>query len=329
MKKAAILLSLALVCPGLLPGQEPAPEKSEIPPAGGKVQSAPASPAKKRRGTNKKSNRFANLFYRAFYLQHGENRAAPAEKLYREYLEKAGKEGRFAPRAARELASILEARGDRDEAEKIRKTYTRPDRTRRAGRRRLPPGEGGASRRAWTARTGKVLAAMKARLKKMEESGASPDQIETLRRRIESLSRLLDRVESGEIPPPRGRSFRGGRRPDLSRMDPDRRDSLLERILENARRMAERLEEKGNEEASKKILGLCSRLEEAVQKEDWEEAGRILQELRPLRRRRSLAPGESGRGRRRGGRAFPPGGGGTPFRRAGKAGGEGTGGGGR
>ncbi len=291
MKRPVLLLSFLLLSSSL-PAQAGLPAGEKTPPPG---RTAPEPPRKVK--APRKGARFAGIFFRAFYLQYGEKRVKPAEKLYREYLDKAGPSGRFAWRAAKELAGILEKRGEEDQAKEILKRYPRPDQARRTGRRRrLQVGEKAPNRDAWIARAGKQLAAMKARLKKLQESGAGDQQVEALTRRIERMSKVLEKVKDGSMSPPRWWGRRGARRKgfQLSKMDPDRREALLERILEKARKRAERLEQKGDEERSRALLKKCSQLEELVQQGKWDEVSRILSSLRPERRGNS---GSRNRGR--------------------------------
>ncbi len=300
MKRSALIVCSILTLGWFAAAQEIPPGEKTAPPEKGAVQ----VPPKKRKGA-RKNNRFANIFFRAFYMQYGENKPGMAVRFYLEYLKKAGENGRFAPRAAKEAADLLEKEGKADQAGELRKRYIRKIQAKRRHKKGRIPGEGNPQEKeAWIARAEKQIAAMKARLEKLKQSAAEDAQVEALSSRIERMSKVLEKVKAGEIPPPRwwGRR-RPGRSLDLAKMDPDRREALLERILERARKTAERLEQKGQGDKSQVLLDKCSRLEELVKQEKWEEASKLLISLRPKRGAR----GNLHRRRRGAGRAVPPG----------------------
>ena len=299
MKKSALVVCSLLALGCFAAAQEVPPgDKTGSPELEtGKV------PPKRKRG-RKKNNRFANLFFRAFYMQYGENKPELAKKYYLEYLKKAGETGRFAPRAAKEAAGLLEKEGKDDQAQELRNRDIPKVQSKRRRKKGRIPGEGNPrEREAWIAGVEKQIAAMKARLKKLRQSAEGDPEVEALSSRIERMSKILEKVKAGEIPPPRRwNQGRGRRALNLAKMDPDRREALLERILERIRKVAERLEQNGQADRSQALLNRCSRLEELVKREEWEEASKLLLSLRPKR-------GQNGglrRGRRGSGRGVPP-----------------------
>ncbi len=300
MKRSALVVGSLLALGCFAGGQDVPPGEKTAPPE----TEAAKVPPKRKRGAGKK-NRLANLFFRAFYMQYGENKPGIAEKLYLKYLEEAGENGRFASRAAEEAAGLLEKEGRTDQARELRERYIRKIEAKSRRKKGRHRGEGNPrDKDAWVARVEKQIAAMKARLEKLRESGAGEADLESLSTRIERMSNVLEKVKTGEIPPP-GWSYQGRARRglNLAGMDPVRRESLLERVLEKARKAAERLEQKGDADQSRALLDKCSRIEALVKEEKWEEASRLLLTLRPKR-----GPGgDLRRGRRWGRRSGPSG----------------------
>ncbi|HHI68084.1 MAG TPA: hypothetical protein ENJ97_02025 [Planctomycetes bacterium] len=109
MKRSALFVCSLLALGCFSAAQEVPPGEKTAPP---ELEAAQAPP--KRKKARRKNNKFANLFFRAFYMQYGENKPELAKKFYLEYLKKAGETGRFAPRAAKEAADLLEKEGRGD-----------------------------------------------------------------------------------------------------------------------------------------------------------------------------------------------------------------------
>ena len=220
-----------------------------------------------------KVSRFNGLFFKAFYFEVGENNIEKAISLYKEFLEKTKGKSKFVWKAAERLSGLLERQGKSEEAKQIREKYLKP-RPKKAKRK------GGVNRDQWIKRMEKQIKTLEARKEKLEEEGGNDELIERLEKRINFMKRMLERVKAGEMPPPMGRMGRvrgmRGRRFRFSKMPEQQREQALDRLLERARRMAEKIRENGDEERAEKLLKACSDVEKAAQEGEWEKVDKII-----------------------------------------------------